>query len=275
MRSTDRAAFACAACGHGEFDLWAFLSRALYFGVEQNVDAILLEDRQNFSGDVRIFAADQLRSSLRDGHAAAKAAEKLAEFKPDIAAADDQEMLGDGVEFHDGRAVEIRNAFETFERRHGRAAPGVDKKFIGGERALRAILKADLNRAGAREAGLAKEQIEIGSLFDPRLNAVTESGDDRALALPDAAHVHGDAAGVNSVVRSTTGQIGDAAARDYRFRGSTALVDACAAHVRAFHQSGAQAGISQCLAERRACLAGADDGGLIMVGYAHRCSSAF
>src|ERR1700720_1060133 len=106
MRSTDRARFAFAACDDGEFDLWAFLSHALDFGMEQNVDAILLQDRQNFSGDVRIFAAEQLRSLLRDGHAAAKSAEKLAEFKPDIAAADDEEMLGNGVEFHDGRAVE-------------------------------------------------------------------------------------------------------------------------------------------------------------------------
>src|SRR5580700_9446058 len=100
MRSTDRAAFAFAACDDGEFDLWAFLSHALYFGVEQNVDAILLQDRQNFSGDVRIFVAEQLRRSLRDGHAAAKAAKELAEFKSDVAATDDQEMLGDGVEFH-------------------------------------------------------------------------------------------------------------------------------------------------------------------------------
>ena len=77
MRSTDRAGFTFAACGDGQFDLRAFLSHALDSGLEQNVDAILLQDRQNFSGDVRIFAAEQLRSLLRDGHAAAIASDIL------------------------------------------------------------------------------------------------------------------------------------------------------------------------------------------------------
>src|ERR1700676_1528010 len=275
MRSADRATFAFTACGDGKFDLWAFLSHALYFGVEQNIDAVLLQDRQNFSGDVRVFATEQLRSLLRDGHAAAKAPEKLAEFKPDVAAADDEKMFGDGVKFHDGRAVEIRNALQTFERRHRGAAPRVDEKFIGGERALRAILKADLNRARASEAGFAKEKIEIGSFFDPSLTAVAESVDDGALALADAAHVHSDAAGVHAVLRSTASQVGDAAARDHCFSRSATLVDAGSSDVRAFHERGAQAGISQCLTKRRASLAGADDDGLIVVGYAHRCSSAF
>src|ERR1700675_3034801 len=157
MRSADRAAFAFAVCGDGKFNLRAFLSHAPDFGVEQNVDAVLLQDCQNFIGDVRVFATKQLRSLLRDGHAAAKAAEKLAEFKPDVAAADDEEMLGDGVEFHDGRAIEIRNALQTFERRYGSAAPRVDEEFICGERALRAILKADLNRARTREASFPEK----------------------------------------------------------------------------------------------------------------------
>ncbi len=143
--------------------------------MKKTFDAILLHDGENFSGNVGVFAAKQLRCSLNDGDAAAKAAKELAKFEADVPAADDQKMLGHGVQFHDGSAVEIRNVLQAFERRHGGAAASVDENFIGSKRALRTVLHSNLNRARAREAGFSEQKIEIGSFFDVGLVAVAES----------------------------------------------------------------------------------------------------
>ena len=45
-------------------------------------------------GDVRVFAAQEAIALLDDGDVAPEAAKHLPELEPDIAAADDDEMLG-------------------------------------------------------------------------------------------------------------------------------------------------------------------------------------
>jgi hypothetical protein len=268
MQTGERAGFAGSA--DGQFDLRTFFGEVLNFGVKQNFDAVLLHDREDFGGDVGVFAAQQLRGLLKDGDAAAKSVEKLAKLEANVASTDDEKMLWDGIEFHDGSAVEIGNAFQTIDRRDRRAAAGIDEKFVGSEGALRAVLEAHLNGARPSEPGVAEEKIEIGCLFDAGLVTVAEADDNRALAFANSAQVNGDAAGVDAIIRTTAREVGDAAARDHRFGGSATLVYTRAADVRAFHKSSAEAGIGQCLAKRRARLARADDDGLIVVRCAHK-----
>ena len=50
------------------------------------------------AADVRVFAAGQLLSVLDDGHPRAEAAHGLRQFQPDVAAADDDQMLWQAVE---------------------------------------------------------------------------------------------------------------------------------------------------------------------------------
>src|SRR5271169_2703991 len=275
MRATERAAFASGvfARADGKFDLRALFGDALSFCVEQDLYAVLLHDGEDFRGDIGVFAAQQKPGPLHNCHAAAKAAEELAKFQADVTAADNEKMFRNGVEFHDGSAVEIRNALQPFERRHGRAAAGVDEKFVGSESALRAVLQADLNGARAGEAGFAEKKIEIGSFFDMGLVAIAEVVDDVALALPNAAQINRDAAGVNAVIRAASREVGDAPACDHRLGGSATLVDASAANVCALHESRPQTCIGKSLAKRRSGLAGTNNDGLIVVRCAHEWSS--
>ena len=60
--------------------------------------------------DVLIFAVEQLPSGLHDGNAAAESPKKLAEFESDISAAENEQVFGNGIQFHDRSAVQIGNA---------------------------------------------------------------------------------------------------------------------------------------------------------------------
>src|SRR5580704_3394060 len=130
MRAAERAAFAFPGGRDGELNVRTFLSDALHSRVEQDFDAVLLHDAKDFCSNVGILAAEQLRSLLQDGHAAAKAPEKLPKFEADITASDDEEMFRNGVELHDARAVEIGDAWQAFESGHRGPAARIDKKPI-------------------------------------------------------------------------------------------------------------------------------------------------
>ena len=62
--------------------------------VETQRNAFGLEKRRDRARHILVFARDQPRRHLDDGHAAAETAVHLRELEPDIAAADDDEMLG-------------------------------------------------------------------------------------------------------------------------------------------------------------------------------------
>jgi hypothetical protein len=217
-------------------------------GVQKNFDSVLLQNVQEFDDDIGILIPEQLGTLLEDRHAAAETPEELAEFEADVPAANDQEMLRDYVQLHDRSTVEKRDILETGERGYGGTATGIDKKSVGSERALGAVLQANLDRARPGEAGFSKEEIKSGSLFDARLAAVAEARYDVPLALADTVHVNRDTAGVDTVLGASARQISYAAARNHCFSGSATLVDACAADVYAFNQSGVEAGLRQSLA---------------------------
>ena len=70
-------------------------------------------------GHVQVFAWQQLPALLDERHPAAESSEHLGELDPDVAAAEDEEVLGDGAEAHDRRWSRAR------ARCPGRGCPGV------------------------------------------------------------------------------------------------------------------------------------------------------
>src|SRR3954464_12747829 len=74
------------ALGAG-FDLHTFIAQDLRHGVRH----------------VGIFASDQARRFLDDGHLRAEAAVHLAELQSDVTATDDDQVLGYEIDIHDGR----------------------------------------------------------------------------------------------------------------------------------------------------------------------------
>ena len=101
--------------------------KAHAFCIQSKLDALLLKNLPDRDGNVFIFARDQARHHLDHGHLAAKAAEHLPELQPNVAAADDHEMIGQKIHLHHGRVSEIGDLINAGHRRDRGAATNVDK----------------------------------------------------------------------------------------------------------------------------------------------------
>src|SRR5260370_6078090 len=135
-------------------------------------------------------------------------------------------MLGQRVEFHYGQVVESRNVVQSIQFGPCRAGTGIDKDIFGGERALRAIVRADFNRPWTSrrisKPGLAENQFKIRRLFDARLTAVAKLVHDVALALANFSMITANIArpGPHSIIGSAPRQIGDRSAGPHLLRRS-------------------------------------------------------
>src|ERR1700692_882843 len=95
--------------------------------VQQDLNSVLLKNLGDFFGDIRVFAGEQLSAQLNNRHAAAETPEELSKLYTDVATAQDQEMLGNSVEFHNGRVVQSRNVVQAIHFGPGGAGTGIDK----------------------------------------------------------------------------------------------------------------------------------------------------
>src|SRR4029077_6315269 len=91
------------------------LSNANHSGVQQDLNPVLLKNPGDFFRDFRVFADEQLSTRLNNRHAAAETPEELSTLRSDVAATQYQEVLGHGVEFHDGHVVESRNIIQSIQ----------------------------------------------------------------------------------------------------------------------------------------------------------------
>src|SRR6266852_2559407 len=77
--------------------------------VEQDLNSVLAKNPGDCFRNIGILAHEQLPSRLNDGYAAAEAPEELPKLQPDIAAAQNQQVIGNRVELHDGSIVQEGN----------------------------------------------------------------------------------------------------------------------------------------------------------------------
>src|SRR5205807_4954399 len=238
---------------------------ALDLGFHEHFHPILAQDLRHFLGDIGILAGQQLLPPLHDRHPAAEPAEHLPELEPDVAAAHDQEVLGNLAQIHDRRRVQGGNAVEAGHRGLGRPGPRVNEDEVGGESPDAAVVQPDLQRLGPAEDRLPHDQVDARGAQDP-LPAAAPPPDDRPLPLADPGLVDTDGTGAHPVVASPPGQIGDAGARHHRLRGGAALVDARAPDMLSLDHGGLPAGPNQALCERSAGLAGTDDDRIVPLG---------
>src|SRR5205807_7345622 len=109
-----------------------------------------------------------------DGHTAAEAAEHLSKFKADVAAPENDQMFGNGLQLHDRSAVEERYIGQAVEHGHRRPGTGIDVELFGGERTLAALFQLDQQRLGSGEARFAQDQFEVGGVLDALFIGVAE-----------------------------------------------------------------------------------------------------
>ena len=70
---------------------------------------------------------NEVRTSLHDGHRAAEAAIHLCELEADVAAADDEQMLGQEIDVHHGGVGVVGDLIEAGHVGNGGAAADVDE----------------------------------------------------------------------------------------------------------------------------------------------------
>ena len=105
-------------------------------GICHSDNAFILEELRHRLGNVLIFAVDQAIIPFHDGDAAAQAPHGLGKFQADIAAAKNQQMFRDDVEFqrlHMRERRGLNHARYVIDLRPG---PGVDEDLLAMENAL-------------------------------------------------------------------------------------------------------------------------------------------
>src|ERR1019366_7382841 len=237
-------------------------AHAIGIRVQHGLNSVLLKYPGDFFRNVRVLAGEQLTSRLDNGHATAEAAKHLPKLQADISASEDQQMLRNGVQLHDGSAVEKGYGLQAVEWGHRGTRTGVDEDLAGGECSLAAVPLPDKQGLGAGQTGFAEDQLKICRLLNAALAAIAKAVHDVALALADAFHVDADVAGVNAVISGPPPEVSDAGAGDHGLGGSASLVDAGAADMLALDESGAHAGFSQGSGKRCTALSGADHNGI-------------
>ncbi len=97
------------------------------FGAGPHGETLALDDLTDRLGHVLVLARDEALLHLDDRHRGAEASVDLREFEADIAAADDDQMLGKAVEGEQRGIGQIRHLVDTRQGRRDGASADIDE----------------------------------------------------------------------------------------------------------------------------------------------------
>src|SRR5882672_5415610 len=243
-------------------DASAFHRECHALGAGADHDTLALENGADFGGDVVVFARQELVEFLDHGDFGAEAAVGLRKLEADIAAADDDEVLGHAVHFHYRAVGQVGHLADSGEFGHERAAADVEEDPGG-------LQRPAVHVEGARggEARVAADQGDVLHALDPVGHAVRRMLHDAVLARLDRLHVHAHVAGGEAVFAAAPRRVHGARRGHQGLGGNAADVDAGAAHELALDDRGLQSFAVEARAQRRAGLSGADDDGVVAFGH--------
>ena len=124
------------------------------------------------------------RAPLDDGDLAAEAPEDLAELEPDVAAAHDDEVLGQHVELEHPGARQVLDAVEAGQLRDEGPRADVEEDPVALE-----PLAVHLDGLGRDEARVPADQLDVLHALEPVGDAAVRLAGDRLHARVDAGHV--------------------------------------------------------------------------------------
>ncbi len=246
-----------AAAVQSDRDPVGALLEADALGVGADLDALALEDRADLGRDVVVLARQKLRCALYNGDFRAETPVHLREFEPDVAAADDHEVLGQEIHVHDRLVREVWNIVNARHIRHEGATADVDEDFVRGERT-----PVDGDGARPGETRVPADERHIAHVREPLLETVRRVADDLVLARLHRAHVDAHFSRREAVFAAAARDVRGARARHQRLRRDTAVVHARAAEVAPFDYRGLELLAVEPRGECRARLAGPDDDGV-------------
>src|SRR5207244_11772004 len=99
--------------------------------VQQHLNPVLLQDLANFSRDVGVLTSQQLAGRLNNRHTTAEAPKQLSKLQTNVATAQDQQVIGNSIEFHDRGVVQSRNIIQAIQPRTRGPGAGIDKDVFG------------------------------------------------------------------------------------------------------------------------------------------------
>ena len=217
--------------------------------------ALLDENRPDGLRNVLVLAGDQARSLLDDGDLGAEAPVHLGEFEPDVAAADDHEMLGHPVERKDRAVGQVGHLTDARHVGHGGAAADVDE-----DARCAQPLFADPDRVRPLKTGMALDDRAAGHAAQPLLDAGAGVGGDGVGPRLHARHVDLDGTIEDDAILATaTSEMRRIGAGDQRLRRRAAGIDAGAAEELPLDQRDFHSRPREPIGERRAGLPGPDD----------------
>ncbi len=210
------------------------------------MDAFPFKDVAYRVGYVGVFTADQLRPHFDDGHLGAKAPIDLGELKPDIAAADDHQMLRHALELQNRTVGEVGYLVKARQIGHDRAPADIDEDTRRGQK-----LRAHPHLLWPLEPGRALENRAAPHVAQPVLDALAGVGDNRRRPAPDLAHVDTDRLiQHDAVVGAAPRQMCSIGAGDQRLGRHAARVDTGAAKLVALDQGDLHSARGEAAGER-------------------------
>src|SRR2546427_1891352 len=113
-------------------------------GVDRNLNSFVLAKPLESLGNVRILTTGEPRIAFHDRHAASQAAQRLRELKADISAAENQQMLGNHVEFQRLDMCQRKGLSKAGRGVDRRARSSVQKDAISAQDPSASIEQSDL-----------------------------------------------------------------------------------------------------------------------------------
>src|SRR6267378_6129741 len=172
--------------------------------VENELNSFGFERLLELGGNFGIFTRNKLRALMQDSDTAAVAAKHLSKFEADVAAAEDQEMFGNGGEPHNGFVGEIGHGFEAENQWDIRAATGVDENPFAFEEILAdfELMRGDKTRVAAMKA-------KFGAFVYLFLLAATETQDDFVFLSDNFGEINADVRRADAPARGVSRVVGN------------------------------------------------------------------
>jgi hypothetical protein len=200
----------CSGAFISEFDSAAFALDAFCFRAKNEADAFGFECFLEFGGNFRILAGNNLRAVVKDGDAAAVAAEHLAEFEADVTTTEHEQVLRHSCELHDAFVGEIGDGLEAGDLRNRGTTAGIDEDFVAFEQV---VADSDLMRRD--EPAMTAIEAQSRALLDLVFLAAAKAEYDGVFLRDDLRKVDADVAGVDAPSRGVASVAGNLCAVDH------------------------------------------------------------
>ena len=212
-------------------------------------DALAGQDFMDLRGDIGILSRKECRGCFKHGHLGSEAAKDLREFKADIAAAQNDKMIGHDVQVHNVGIGQIRNSLDPRHRRHRGPGTYVDKNPRGLQ-----LPVVDRHRMWPGEPRVPADHGNASSVIHPAGDVGPRGLNDCIFSRAHPGCVHRYRARHDAEPFTLACQPRRMGRRDECLGRRATGIDAGAAHLVAFDQRHPFAGRSQPGRHRRASL---------------------